>query len=308
MVKTKKVGVYYNLLENKDKIYYFNYRDATDGKLKWVKVGSLNFGCNEQLAVELRAEQIAKMRLGEDAEIVINKKNKNKKIITLDSLAQIYFEDKKIGKDRISKYKIYIYPKFGNKDILAITKKQIEKFLAGISDSGKANQTVNGIRELFSAMINHNIKQKNLKYINPLVGIPRLKVDNDRERYLSLDEIKELKETIKDKPLLLLFVNLSLVTGARLESMMTLQKKDFNLSNLTVTIKNHKTNETYTGFLKSSMTNDLKEYLNKLNVNDYVVSLEDNKKLTQRVLRGRLQLILNNLFNAGLDTKMQKIE
>ena len=41
MVKSKKyTGVYYNELENKDKVFYFNYKDKNDNnKLKWIKVG-----------------------------------------------------------------------------------------------------------------------------------------------------------------------------------------------------------------------------------------------------------------------------
>ncbi len=39
MIKTKKVGVYYNLLENDDKVFYFNYKNLADNKLIWVKVG-----------------------------------------------------------------------------------------------------------------------------------------------------------------------------------------------------------------------------------------------------------------------------
>ena len=131
MIKTKKVGVYYNLLENNDKVFYFNYKAVVDSKLKWVKVGSYADGYREANAIEQRAEQISKMRNGKDIRIVATKKKKT--IVTLDTLAQIYFKDKNIGKDRISKYMRYIYPKFGNKDIEAIKKQHIKDFLIDIS-------------------------------------------------------------------------------------------------------------------------------------------------------------------------------
>jgi integrase len=303
-IKTKKVGVYYYLTETDDKIFYFNYKDIADGKLKWVKVGSYKDGYREANAVELRAEQISKMKNGKDIRLIATKKKKI--ITTLDNLAQIYFNDKKIGKDRISKYKTYIYPKFGNKDIFSIKKQQLKDFFNDISKSGKANQTVNGIRELFSAIINHNIKQRELKYINPLVGIPRLNIDNDRERFLNLEEITQLKEAVKDNHLLSLFVNLSLLTGGRISTIVALQKKDFNLSTSTVTLKNIKTNSTYTGFLNKDIIKDLKVYLDTLNINDYVVSLDDNKQITSRIIQGRLKPKIDKLFNSGLDIKDAK--
>ena len=38
MIKTNKTGVYYNLLEDGDKVFYFTYNDINDNKKKkWVK-------------------------------------------------------------------------------------------------------------------------------------------------------------------------------------------------------------------------------------------------------------------------------
>ena len=32
MIKTKKTGVYFNVIEDKDKVYYFTYNDINDNK------------------------------------------------------------------------------------------------------------------------------------------------------------------------------------------------------------------------------------------------------------------------------------
>lgn len=113
MIKTKKTGVYFNELENGDKVYYFNYKDKNDNnKLKWVKVGKYSEGIREINAVNLRNEQISKMKHGEDITVIANKKKVN--ITTYDDLAQIYFNDKNVDKYRINKYNIHIKPHLSN--------------------------------------------------------------------------------------------------------------------------------------------------------------------------------------------------
>lgn len=307
MTKTNKTGVYYNLLENGDKVFYFTYNDINDNKKKkWVNVGKYSDGIREANAFDKRAEQLTIMKHGKDIRAVANKKKT--KITTYDELAQIYFNDKKVHKHRINKYNSYIKPSIGNKNIENISKAIIKKILLDIENDGKAPQTVNGIRELIGAVINHNIKEYNLKYINPCIGIPRLKVDNDRERYLSLDEVKELLEVMKDNFLIKLFINLSLQTGGRFETILHIQKKDINLSSGTVTLNNLKTKNTYTGYLQSDLINTLRDHLIDLKVNDYLISFKDEheKKLTQRQIQNRLKPTLDNLFNQGLESDDRK--
>ncbi len=164
------------------------------------------------------------------------------------------------------------------------------------------------MKELVSTIYNHHIKEHGLKIVNPCIGISKYKVDNARERYLSLAEIELLKERLKDNFLVSLFVNLSLQTGGRFETILNIQKKDINLSNGTVTLKNLKTDKTYTGYLQQEFLESIKEYLKTLSINDYVVSYEsaNDKKLTQRQIQHRIKPLLDELFNQGLDTKNTK--
>ncbi|WP_297483674.1 site-specific integrase [Sulfurimonas sp.] len=307
MIKTKKTGVYYNPLEDNDKVFYFTYNDINDNKKKkWVKVGKYSDGIREVNAFNLRAEQISKMKHGKDITVIANKKKKE--IVTFDNLAQTYFKDKKSTSNRMSRYNIHIKPRIGNKDIQNISKESIIKLLDEIESTGKAHQTLNSIRELISTIFNHSIKEHNLKILNPCIGIKKYKVDNNRERYLSLAEIKQLKEQIKDNFLVSLFVDLSLQTGGRFETILNIQKKDINLSSGAVTLQNFKTEKTYTGYLQKDFLESIKEYLKTLSVNDYVVSYESDhsEKLTQRQLQHRIKPLLDRLFNTGLDTKDSK--
>lgn len=307
MIKTKKTGVYYNSLNDNDKVFYFTYNDINDNKKKkWVKVGKYSDGIREINAFNLRAEQISKMKHGKDITVIANKKKTE--IVTFDDLAQKYFKDKNSTKNRMSRYNIHIKDILGSKDIRAIDKESIVKLLKDVEVKGLSNQTLNSIKELISTIFNHSIKEHDLKITNPCIGIKRYKVDNNRERYLSTSQIKQLKEKIKDNSLLSLFVNLSLQTGGRFETILHIQKKDINLSSGTVTLKNLKTKNTYTGYLQKELLEHIKEYLQKLNINDYLISYENehNKKLTQRQIQHRIKPLLDKLFNDGLDTKDSK--
>jgi len=307
MIKTKKTGVYYNTLEDGDKVFYFTYNDINDDKKKkWVKVGKYSDGIREINAFNLRAEQLSKMQHGEDITVIATKKKKE--IVTFDDLAQIYFKDKNSTKNRMSRYNIHIKDAIGNKDVFKITKEDITKLLKTLESSGLANQTMNSTLELIGAIYNYHIKQRELNIVNPCIRVQKYKIDNNRERYLSLSEIKELKEAIKDNFLVSLFVDLALQTGGRFETILHIQKKDINLTAGTVTLKNLKTKGTYTGYLQKELLESIKEYLKNLNINDYVVSYETSHdtKLTQRQIQHRIKPIMDKLFNKGLDTKDAK--
>lgn len=307
MIKTKKTGVYYNMLNDDDKVFYFTYNDINDNKKKkWVKVGKYSDGIREINAFNLRAEQLSKMKHGKDITVIANKKKT--KIVTFDELAQTYFKDKNTSLGRIGRYNNHIKEILGYKDIHKINKQTITKLLQNVEATGKAHQTLNNIKELISTIFNHSIKEHDLKIINPCIGIKRYKVDNERERYLSLIEIKQLKENIKDNFLVNLFVDLSLQTGGRLESILSIQKKDINLTSGTVTIKNFKTKNTYTGYLQDEFLESIKEYLKSLSANDYLVSFEDehSTKLTQKQIQHRIKPLLDKMFNKGLSTRDSK--
>lgn len=302
MVKSKKhTGVYYNLLEDEDKVYYFNYKDKNDNnKLKWVKVGKHSEDIREVNAFNLRNEQISKMKHGEDITVIAIKKKKE--LITLDILANRYFEDRKSTNERKQKYSNHIKPFIGNKQIENITKVDIKKVVNSVLDLGRSNGTANSVLSLISTIINHNIKHHDLKVINPCMGVSKLKDDNKRERFLTTDEIKKLKDEVKGNFFLKLFVEFALCTGGRLETILHIQKKDIDLDNKTVNLNNLKTKKRYTGFLQDELIEILKEHLLSLNANDYVVTQKglQEKKADHKQIHRRLKPILDKLFNVGL--------
>ena len=300
-IKTKKTGVYYNELNNNDRSYYFTYKDINDGsKQKSVRVGKYSEGIREINAFNLRNEQISKMKHGKDITVISTKKKKD--LITLDYLAHRYFEDKKSSNERKQKYSNHIKQLIGNKQIDNIIKVDIKKIIKKVLDLGRSNGTANSVLSLISTIINHNIKQYDLKIINPCIGIAKLKADNKREKYLTTDELNQLKDEVKNNFFVNLFVEFALTTGGRLETILHIQKKDIDLSNKTVNLNNLKTKRRYTGFLQDEIIVILKEYLPTLKANDYVVTQKglQEKKADHKQIHRRLKPILDRLFNQGL--------
>ncbi len=303
MMKTKKTGVYYNETEDKDKVYYFTYNDINDNrKKKWVKVGRYSEGIREINAFNLRNEQISKMKHGKDITVIAAKKKKE--VTTLNDLAKTYFEDKKSTNERKQKYENHIKFHIGKKQIDNITKADIKKVVDSVLDLGRLNGTANSVLSLISTIFNHNIKQHELKIINPCIGIPKLKADNTRERFLTTDEIKQLKDEVKENFFVNLFVEFALSTGGRLETILHIQKKDIDLENKTINLSNLKTKRRYTGFLQDELIAILREYLPTLKLNDYVVTQKSlynhEKKADHKQIHRRLKPILDRLFNQGL--------
>ncbi|PHO16764.1 hypothetical protein CPU12_13985, partial [Malaciobacter molluscorum LMG 25693] len=128
--------------------------------------------------------------------------------------------------------------------------------------------------------------------------LQREKVDNDRERYLDLDEIEKLWESIENRKgddevtyRIKLFVALSLSTGARLRSVMTISKADINLQQDTILIKNHKANRTDTGCLQQKWKKLVEDRMKELRTVDYIGSGTPNE-IVRSVIGRNLQPLL----------------
>ena len=88
-----------------------------------------------------------------------------------------------------------------------------------------------------------------------------------------------------------LFVELALSTGARLEGILNIKKKDLSLSTKSVTISDFKTKSTYTGFLSKRALEMINQIYTALSPNDFLVNKP--KATVQNVL----QPLLNKFFN-----------
>lgn len=88
-------------------------------------------------------------------------------------------------------------------------------------------------------------------------------IRNQRDRFLTLEEINELYKYLKDDKRLFLFSKIALTTGARLASILYISKKDIDFSNQLITLhdlkKDQESRISYKSFLTEEVTLLLKE-------------------------------------------------
>jgi len=247
------------------------------------------------------------MKLGENPDIVKNKRTAREAIIFgMIATEYIDYKEHKIAKgsfvDISSKYKNHIEPYFASEDIESITKQDIEKI---VSDKQKtlSNRTLNMITDLIGTIFNFAIENKKFKQDNPAKKAHKYPIDNDRERFLSKEEIKILLERAKEKDnLTYLFTILALTTGGRLNTICSIQKKHINLSSRIITLKDFKNNKTYNGYIKQEYLELIKKQIQDMELNDLILGSGDIIKQVQR----RLRPILNDLFNENLESDDRK--
>jgi integrase len=303
-VSSKKfTGVRYKELDDGDRSYQIRYKVGR--KLCEESIGKKSEGVTEQFCHQKRNEAINKAKFGDNTPTI---KYKKRKLITLQDLANVYFEehyDNKSNARQLGRYLLHIKPIFADMDINDLAREHILKWRKGLIDKNKAPKTTNGIVQLLSIMINYSIKYKELKITNPCIGIKQLKTDDKREKYLSIAEINILKQKVSKDQELYSFVLLSLNTGGRLETIMNVQKKDINLTSNSITLLDTKNGLTYSGFFDNETKEHLSTILPSLNLNDYVIGCKPIRCPTRRVQR-KLQNILNESFNIGLEKNDRK--
>ncbi|WP_193220906.1 tyrosine-type recombinase/integrase [Aliarcobacter butzleri] len=303
---TKFSGVFYreSITNDKlDKTYYIRYKDKNN-KDKEIKIGKYSEGFRENYCNQLRNEIITKQRIGEEPPAAT--RNKKKKILSIETISENYFSEKKEGGYKgtdESNYKNYILPYFKTLDFENISKNDIQIFSNQLKKTKSlikkeliSDKTINNILNFLKTLIkyafkNDYIKNDFSKYIQ------LLEIDNARERFLTKDEIKLLFDYSKDDETLYLLFKLALNTGARLATLLNIHKKDIDFTHDLLTLKDFKNNSTYKAFL----TDDLKALLEKR-----VNSLKPNDKLFISNPERRLRAKLDELFNNDIDDNDRK--
>lgn len=300
-IKSKKYnGVYYSELKNKDKSFFITYKDL-NGKKIWQKIGLYSEGIREDYCNAKRNEALNYIRNGELPPNILKKKKRD--IITFDDIAKKYFDSrihtrKDTEKDR-QRYVNHLKYFIGHKDINELTTSDIEKIK--FAKMGKlADNYVNQLIFMVSTIIRDASRKGVFKKQNPAQHIDNIKVDNKRERYLTKNEIELLIKKVEFSPDLYLFTKLSLNTGGRLHTILSIKKKDLNLEYNSVTLNDHKNVSTYTGYYESSLKTYLENYVKNLQPNDNLI------KLHHTTISNKMRKILNELFNDGLEKDDRK--
>ena len=323
MTKTKFVGVYVNDTIKSGKIYYIKYK--IKGKSFLEKVGSDKEGITAAYASKMRSKRTSVDRLKDDAPMLTNQKQ-----ITFDEAFELYIktiENKSDTENNKNRYKNHVKPIFGHLRLDDITTEMIEDFRnkcrSKISERTKrpyAPSTINDWINILGTTYNYMINKKDLKLKNPAHAqkVEREKVDNDRERYLEPFELKKLWDALEKRQesfdnrirdevteYAKVFLALSISTGARLGSVLTIAKADINLDTNNIIIKNHKSNRTYAGYLHQDFRDLIAKRMEKLSPIDYLVS-GTPQVLHRSTISKVFKNILDELFNQGLDIEDSK--
>jgi len=300
-VKSNKfLGVYYAELQNGDKTYYITYKDNNNKKI-WIKIGKYSEGVREAYCNQKRNEILTKQRLGEEPP-AIAKKKKVSTDNTIDKLFEYYYQHKKLHNKHIEEDKQqhynHISPIFGDTPVEKLTDEHIRELQ---NDKSKTHspKTVNNILAQLNTIIEYSLKNNRIKNIENVVRkVQQLKLDNAREKYLTLKEIKRLYDAVKDDNELFIFTKLLLNTGARLQGVYNISYQDLDFTNKIMAIKDFKTNSTYRMFFNEELSELLQTRFKK----------NDNQlfKRSQTQLQKLLRYKLNELFNKNIDADDRK--
>lgn len=302
-IKTKFTGVFYRetITNGKpDKVYYVLFKE--NGKTRETKVGKLSEGIRANYAHSIRNSIINSIRLGEDLPTVLMK-NEDVSVVTFDEIANKYFDSRELhnrtNHQAKSKYQSQLQHFIGDKDICKITKNDILNIQREFTKT-KAPKTVNQYVQFIRAVYNHAIEEEIFDGLNPTKGIKEQKVDNKRESFLSVEEIKLLLNAVKKDKELYLFTMLSLSTGGRLGTIMAISKKDIDFAHNIITLLDIKNSDTYSGYFNDDLKSLLLDKTKNLNPNDRVIAMNE------RTLRRKMSKILSDLFNQKLESDDRK--
>lgn len=213
------------------KTYTFRYQNEY-GQLKQRRIapyGDISFAEAQKIARKWRAEVLT----GGDPAA---KKAERKSIPTYDELADQHYDYVKTYSKNPGNIeavlRVHIRPKWGRKRLDEITTPEVAKWLGELRHAGKAMATVEKIRIVFNRSFELALRWQTpgVKF-NPVRGIPRPRMNNARDRFLSSeDAARLLKATEKSLcPQLRNIVGLLLLTGARKRELLDARWENVNV-------------------------------------------------------------------------------
>ena len=301
----KYTGVYYQELTNGDKSYYITYKH--NKKDIWKKIGLYSEGIREAYCSQKRNEIVSKIRLGEDLPHVANKNN----FTSLIEVAEKFYELKELHNKQNKKTRSRVLAKLkkhyiGEMSIKEIQKLDIENFQIEL-EKDLMPATINFIIQQTSSIFNWSIENSYLSK-NPCQFVKNLKVKNARLRYLEVNEIKRLLETVKNDKHLYYFVLLGLSTGGRLQTICNIKVSDIR-ENGTIRLYDFKNESEYFGFLNNDLKSELNEYIKIINLkeDDFIFKNTSNQNYTNQYYYRKLQPIFDVLFNPDGTEPLEKV-
>ena len=278
-------GVYYRDLENGDRSFFLRIR--LDGKVKRIPIGKKSEGITEQFCNQEKNRILNAHRFGEDAAAQLQKVKRDDP--TFEELLDWYLEKRELKSTTISQLQILRkVPFYQSKKV---TRQDVQKYIDDLAQ--KHRPATVGLRfKQVRAVFRYAIHREKYKHFDPTVGIDLPKGTGPRKRYLTPEEIQLLLEAVADDPRLYLFVKMSLCTGARMSTLMSVHR-DHVLPDGTVNLFNHKANRWYQGFFDEETMGLIKDKKGFL----LAKPGKDDKAPAKQTIQYKLLEIMDELFN-----------
>ena len=149
-------------------------------------------------------------------------------------------EKLKSFRQRKSYMKNHVLPAIGNRVVEDIRRADIVELLDELEHKRGLRQTTNRVRETLLAFFEYAVERELIEE-NPVARTKRRKVENQRQRVLSGDEIKALWDGLDNLPAPIpAFVRTLMLTGCRRENARTMRWAELDLGNRVWTIPGSK--------------------------------------------------------------------
>ena len=216
---SKVTGLTLEIRNTGTSTYFFRYRNQR-GTVKYHKIArSSDLSLNE--ARKIAQSKRTDLAMGKDpAEI----RETLRKTPLFSEFIETYYiphikSYKRSWYTDISVIKNHLLPAFGSKYMDEISPMDVQKLYNTTRNKGYADATANKLGTFLGLMFKLAITKWEIPgvTINPVEKLTRVPDNNERDRYLSVDEIKRLQEAIKACPHSIIqpLIGFLLLTGAR---------------------------------------------------------------------------------------------
>lgn len=285
-VKSKKYqGVYYRELDGGDRSYFLRIR--LDGKVKRIPIGKKSEGITEAFCNQEKNRILNAHRFGDDVAAQLQRVKKTDQ--TFGELFDWYLEKRDLKESTAEHLQILRKVPFYNSK--KITRDDIQRYIDELAQTLRPATVTLRYRQI-RAVMRYAIQRDKYKYADPTVGIDLPKSTGSRKRYFTPDETQQILDAVRNKPRLYLFVKMSLCTGARIGTLLTVHSDNIQPDGR-VALYNHKGDRWYTGFFDKE-TMELLRWKK-----GYVLALKgkEHNVPAMQSIQYPLQDILNELFN-----------
>lgn len=209
--------------------YKFTGPDRKQHQLKIGSADKITFAAAVRKFIKLRSE----VELGGDPAA---KKKIAREVPTYAQLAKIHLDYSKCHlrswKSVELNMRVHLVPRWGNLPVTAISALEITKWLKEKRDDGLAPATTEKLRVLLNRSFELALQWSTPGVdSNPVRGVPRLRLDNARQRYLSAQESTKLLAACErsSNPQLKPIVHLLLLTAARRNELLMARWEHVNI-------------------------------------------------------------------------------